>query len=128
MNISVETKFEFNDTIEDVINGYINTEIDNDNKYFLIENNENEGADIIESDITDEILNIDNSIETKHLTFTNIINNQKIQINRKKYISWLNDNYELLQSAFYIVSKKYLNNNNVKINFKEFVEFCFLYY
>ena len=134
MNITVERKLEYQNALEDI--NFIYKE-NSDNMVSYEDNNldiVNDSIKIIESDITDEILNvddelfskeIDSDINNKHLLFTNIVNNQKKEINRKEYISWLNSNYELLQSAYYILSTKYFNKN---INFKNFSEFCFLYY
>jgi hypothetical protein len=60
-------------------------------------------------------------------TFTNILNIQKENKINKEYNSWLNKNYNELQSAFYIINKNYFDKVklNREINFKEFTEFCF---
>lgn len=79
----------------------------------------------IEELIYDDILDIEKN-KNIHLPFTEILNKQKINICRKEYILWLNENYEMLESAFYIICNKYLDDN-VKINFNNFTEFCFLY-
>jgi len=134
MNNTVESKLEYQNESED-INCIYKENIENmisfeDNNLYL----SNDNIKLIETDITNEILNVDDelfskeinsSINNKHLLFTNILNNQKKELNRKEYISWLNSNYELLQSAYYILSTKYFNNN---INFEKFSEFCFLCY
>jgi hypothetical protein len=134
MNITVESKLEYQNNSED-INCIYKENIENmisfeDNNLYLL----NDNIKLIETDITNEILNvddelfskeIDSNINNKHLLFTNILNDQKKEINRKEYLSWLNSNYELLQSAYYILSTKYFNKN---INFEKFSEFCFLYY
>jgi hypothetical protein len=127
MNVSFETKLEYqsnlktldyNDNIvgEDLISNNIeqNEEITPE----IIKSNEIEIEEIEE--IVDELL----INKSKHLFFTNILNEQKKQKNRKEYLSWLNNNYEMLQSAYYILSSKYFNN----VNFEKFSEFCFLYY
>jgi hypothetical protein len=128
MNITVESKLEYQNESED-INCIYKENIEDNNLYLL-----NDNIKLIETDITNEILNvddelfskeIDSNINNKHLLFTNILNDQKKEINRKEYLSWLNSNYELLQSAYYILSTKYFNKN---INFEKFSEFCFLYY
>ena len=140
MNITVESKLEYQNESED-INCIYKENIENienienmisfeDNNLYLL----NDNIKLIETDITNEILNvddeffskeIDSNINNKHLLFTNILTDQKKEINRKEYLSWLNSNYELLQSAYYILSTKYFNKN---INFEKFSEFCFLYY
>lgn len=137
MNITVESKLEYQNELE----------IDNILLEDKSENLELVNEKSIETDITHELLNIDyfcdESIEeictkvnnsynidlpnNNHLLFTNILNEQKKEINRKHYLSWLKNNYELLQSAYYILSTKYFNNN-YDINFNKFSEFCFLYY
>ena len=96
------------DTIQDII---IDTDNDKINTEELID---------------DTLLDIEKNIQSNHLHFTNILNEQKINICRKEYISWLNENYDMLQSAFYIVSNKYFSDN-IKIKFNTFTEFCFLY-
>lgn len=63
-----------------------------------------------------------------HLLLTNTIklyNKNKI---RKEYEIWLRENYDMLQSSFYIISNKFLGNCYKNITFKKFTEFCFLYY
>ena len=70
----------------------------------------------------DSLIDIEKNTQSKHLPFTDILNKQKINICRKEYNLWMNENYEMLQSAFYIIS-----NKNIKINFNTFTEFCFLY-
>ena len=134
MNNTVESKLEYQNESED-INCIYKENIENmisfeDNNLYLL----NDNIKLIETDITNEILNvddelfskeIDSNINNKHLLFTNILNDQKKEINRKEYLSWLNSNYDLLQSAYYILSTKYFNKN---INFEKFSEFCFLYY
>jgi len=134
MNITVESKLEYQNESED-INCIYKENIENmisfeDNNLYLL----NDNIKLIETDITNEMLNvddelfskeIDSNINNKHLLFTNILNDQKKEINRKEYLSWLNSNYDLLQSAYYILSTKYFNKN---INFEKFSEFCFLYY
>lgn len=62
-----------------------------------------------------------------HLLLTdtiNIYNKNKI---KKEYENWLKENYDMLQSSFYIISNNFLDSNK-KITFKKFSEFCFLYY
>lgn len=123
MDMSVESKLEYineqelidcidisdtYDTIQDII---IDTDNDKINTEELID---------------DTLLDIEKNIQSNHLHFTNILNEQKINICRKEYISWLNENYDMLQSAFYIVSNKYFSDN-IKIKFNTFTEFCFLY-
>ena len=137
MNITVESKLEYQNESED-INCIYKENIENIENMISFEDNNlyllNDNIKLIETDITNEILNvddeffskeIDSNINNKHLLFTNILNDQKKEINRKEYLSWLNSNYELLQSAYYILSTKYFNKN---INFEKFSEFCFLYY
>ena len=131
MNITVESKLEYQNESEDINCIYKENVISfEDNNLYL----SNDDIKLIETDITNEILNVDdelfsketnNNINNKHLLFTNILNDQKKEINRKEYLSWLNYNYELLQSAYYILYTKYFNKN---INFEKFSEFCFLYY
>jgi len=62
-------------------------------------------------------------------TFTNILNIQKENKINKECNSWLNKNYNELQSAFYIINKNYFDKVklNREINFKEFTEFCFFF-
>ena len=63
-----------------------------------------------------------------HLLLTNTIklyNKNKI---RKEYEIWLRENYDMLQSSFYIISNKFLGNCYKNITFKKFTEFCFLHY
>ena len=74
----------------------------------------------------DSLIDIEKNTQSKHLPFTDILNKQKINICRKEYNLWMNENYEMLQSAFYIISNKNFNKN-IKINFNTFTEFCFLY-
>jgi len=83
---------------------------------------------IDEYNYNNEIINKnDINLENKHLLFTNILNEQKIQKNRKEYNNWLYNNYDMLKNAYYILSVKYFNNK-LQINFDLFTEFCFLYY
>ena len=74
----------------------------------------------------DSLIDIEKNTQSKHLPFTDILNKQKINICRKEYNLWMNENYEMLQSSFYIISNKNFNKN-IKINFNTFTEFCFLY-
>jgi len=136
MNIIVDSKLEYQNELE--IDNIILSEDKSENLDLIYENEKS-----IETDMTYEILNINESLcdesideefclkvlndKNKNLLFTNILNEQKKEINRKKYLRWLNDNYELLQSVYYILSTKYFNNN-YDINFNKFSEFCFLYY
>ena len=113
MNITVESKLEYQNESEDINCIYKENVISfEDNNLYL----SNDDIKLIETDITNEILNVDdelfskdtnNNINNKHLLFTNILNDQKKEINRKEYLSWLNYNYELLQSAYYILYTKY---------------------
>ena len=66
--------------------------------------------------------------DTSHLLLTNTINLYNKNKIRKEYEKWLKENYEMLQSAFYIISNKFLDNGYKKITFKKFTEFCFLNY
>lgn len=136
MNITVDSKLEYQNELE--IDNIILSEDKSENLDLIYENEKS-----IENDMTCEILNINESLcdesidellcpkvlndKNKNLLFTNILNEQKKEINRKQYLRWLNNNHELLQSAYYILSTKYFNNN-YDINFNKFSEFCFLYY
>ena len=78
-----------------------------------------------ESDIEND--NNEN-IKTKYKCFfTNILNIQKENKINREYNAWINTNYNDLQSAFYIISKKYFDNVklNREITFKEFIYFCY---
>jgi hypothetical protein len=127
MDLYNETKLEYineQELIETVDNSLIQDNIEND-IYIDINDDFTEGC--IDELKDDEIININNIyLQNKHLLLTNILNEQKIQINRKKYLYWLNLNNELLKSAYYILSKKFFNDK-IKINFNIFTEFCFLY-
>ena len=136
MNITVDSKLEYQNELE--IDNIILSEDKGENLDLIYENEKS-----IETDITYELLTVNESFcndsideelcpkvlndKNKNLLFTNILNEQKKEINRKQYLIWLNNNHELLQSAYYILSKKYFNNN-YDINFNKFSEFCFLYY
>jgi hypothetical protein len=122
----VESKIEFIDKVESF--GRIV-----DESFGRIVNEENilddtENISITDSDdIVDEFINTSNRSNT-HLFFTNILNNQKIQINRNEYNLWLKKNYEDLKNIYYIIYNKYFLLNNVNLTFKDFTEFCYLYY
>jgi hypothetical protein len=136
MNIVVESKLEYmekHDILQD------NNEIDNDkireiddtlNDNILNENivNWSDISQIVyDENIIDDILINTNDIKSNtHLYFTNILSNQNINKSRKEYEKWMNDNSETLLNAFYIISNKYFNEN-IKINFKTFSQFCYLY-
>ena len=127
MDLYNETKLEYineQELIEIVDNSLIQDNIEND---LYIDTNDNFIEGCIDELKDDEIVNINNIyLQNKHLLLTNILNKQKIQINRKKYLYWLNLNNELLKTAYYILSKKFFNDK-IKINFNIFTEFCFLY-
>jgi hypothetical protein len=81
-----------------------------------------------DSDIDNDNYNYENFIKKQYKCFfTNILNIQKENKIIKEYNSWLNKNYNELQSAFYIISKNYFDyiKLNREITFKEFTEFCF---
>jgi hypothetical protein len=121
---SVESKLEFIDNVIDSVNDIDNYNSDklNDDETIFIENEITSINDI------DENLYNYNKNKNVHLFFTNIINNQKIQKNRKEYDTWLKNNYEHLKNIYYIIYDKYFLKNNVNLIFKDFCEFCFLYY
>ena len=76
-----------------------------------------------------ETFHLSNLNERKHELITNVLNIQNKIKNRKEYEKWLNKNFDYLQSAFYIINSKYLDSvKNINITFKDFTEFCFLYY
>jgi hypothetical protein len=96
-------------------------EIDDNINEILFEKIKNNDSDI-DND------NYENFIKKQYKCFfTNILNIQKENKIIKEYNSWLNKNYNELQSAFYIISKNYFDyiKLNREITFKEFTEFCF---
>ena len=127
MDLYNETKLEYindQELIEIVDNSLIQDNVENDLDIYI---NDEFIEGCIDELKDDEIININNIyLQNKNLLLTNILNKQKIQINRKKYLYWLNLNNELLKSAYYIISKKFFNDK-IKINFNIFTEFCFLY-
>jgi|LakMenEpi03Aug12_release.lakeMendotaPanAssembly.Ray.scaffolds.fasta_scaffold43378_4 hypothetical protein len=117
------------DEIEDINNIkyiiQIKKEIDNENNFSDIIKNYNfnqKNLNKISKDYNNKYYNNNDTI------LTNIIKTQKINENRKCYEKWLVENYEHLQNVFYIINLKYLNNKNINLKFKDFTEFCFLYY
>ena len=89
--------------------------------------NFNENEVYIDDDISND-LNLEKPNKESHLLFTNILNNKNIQQNREDYLKWLNNNYEELKNAYFMLYSKYFNLSSFNIKFKDFTEFCFLYY
>ena len=114
-----ETTFKYKTLLTDELH----EEIDDNINEILFEKIKNNDSD---SDI--DIYNNENFIKKQYkCSFTNILNIQKENKIIKEYNSWLNKNYNELQSAFYIISKNYFDyiKLNREITFKEFTEFCF---
>ena len=112
-------------------NNFQDIQSDNDD-FFVNENiesdlNFNENEVYIEDD-TNNDLNLEKLNKVNHLLFTNILNNKNIQQNREDYLKWLNNNYEELKNAYIMLYSKYFNLSSFNIKFKDFTEFCFLYY
>jgi hypothetical protein len=96
----------------------------------LVSDNE----EIYENEITEDEIEYIETNNKKYITnknsqlFTSVLNiNNEIKF-QKEYNKWLNQNYNELQSMFYILDKKYLCSMKLQrnITFREFTEFCFL--
>jgi hypothetical protein len=132
-DLSVELNNDTNQLISaSDING---NEFDNSREHFI-----NNNYDIYseESDEESEIEKLNNNKlhgtsthknNSQHLLLTTTINLYNKNKIRKEYEIWLKKNYVMLQSSFYIISNKFLDDSyKKKITFKKFSEFCFLYY